>query len=296
MQPDPDEDYRIAFTQTDSLGTTIYTIKSDGSDLEAIHTFPVTKSSAGNLKWAPDGSKLTIYFHNGPLAIINVDGSEPLIYSDLPAVNGGYSWFPDSRRIVFSSSDTIYELDTYSKKINMVTEGKTPEISPDGIQMVYIHNSNLYVKDLNDPDERLIADSVAGGVSWSPSGDRITYMREGQLGVLWNIALNGNEKIRLISGNAVANKPAWSPDGKKIAYIQAYGFGVVDTEGNEDHFISVSGAYFPNWSPSGDTIVYLMLDSSEKSISVIKLDSNDTSLLIPIKTSGTAVWSPIPIE
>ena len=106
---------------------------------------------------------------------------------------------------------------------------QSPQISPDGSQIVYgrqsvdkmndRHHSSLWIMNADGTHDRFLADG--GGAQWSPDGKRIAYVAPGkpdgaQIFVKW-VDLEG-------VGSQVSNLTespsnlAWAPDGRAIAF------------------------------------------------------------------------------
>ena len=50
-----------------------------------------------------------------------------------------------------------------------------PRFSPDGTKLAYLHNGTVWVMDANGEHKHQVSDRIAGGPSWSPSGEWIAY-------------------------------------------------------------------------------------------------------------------------
>ena len=106
---------RVAFVWNDRDVSTIYTISSDGTNRQAVASFPDvlpesggldhlggTRVMRGQVSWSPDGSEIRL--HQSPFVAVNVDGSNlrimrgrtDALQSWSPALA---SWSPDESRI-----------------------------------------------------------------------------------------------------------------------------------------------------------------------------------------------------
>jgi dipeptidyl aminopeptidase/acylaminoacyl peptidase len=151
---------------------------------------------------------------------------------------------------------------------------------------------------------RLVIDGVdvTGGEApaWSPSGDRIAFIRgEG----LWVRELRSGRERRLADvavfsrfTQAYVTTPSWSPDGREIAFVgpglkisvaRADGSGVRKLTSGLDRQGS------PAWSPDGDRIAFISDRGDSFDIWSIAPDGTGTQRLTDRPLDETLpVWSP----
>lgn len=144
------------------------------------------------------------------------------------------------------------------------------KISPNGKQVAYLSSTatagySLWITDLLSGRARnLTGDlgSSAGGLSWSPSGDRIVFASHRTL----NGVRSRHQHILVISATGTALRqigrdgwaPVWSPDGRRIAYLQSDEGSVenrvivVSPEGRE--LWRKAGTGPVSWSPAGSLL------------------------------------------
>lgn len=127
-----------------------------------------------------------------------------------------------------------------------------PAPSPDGMRVAFASNRSgalgfgysLFVLDLATGTVRPL--NVPGFIPrWSPTGDHIAYLRDGQLRVV-----NADGTNDRAVGSNVSYPFSWSPDGKWILGPVPYssGFGLVDVETGGSILVPGSARYSsPAW-------------------------------------------------
>ncbi len=112
--------------------------------------------------------------------------------------------------------------------------------------------------------------------AWSPSGDRLAYVRGEEL-VVWS---EREDTTRTIVRSRLFF-PAWSPDGTRIAFDRttpsdSAGIWMVDLENPEPViWVSKLRAREPTWSPDGAYIAFSCYDGSEQSPELYRLRISD---------------------
>jgi serine/threonine-protein kinase len=150
-----------------------------------------------------------------------------------------------------------------------------PNWTPDGRELLYIHESPLYnpwlrVADASQPARQLIGggyDRVPGGIS--ADGQRMAYVaNKNGKPELWTMSLHGEPNERLyVSGVPSASKPVFSPDGRWMAYESAEtGRVEVYVQSFPDPSLgrwrlSSNGASEPVWTRGGREVVFRQRDS-----------------------------------
>jgi serine/threonine protein kinase len=156
-------------------------------------------------------------------------------------IQGGVSISPDGKYVVFETSDTQGRVSTYIRQIstNSLVRIFGPAESAGGSGTAFSPDGEFVYFQLNDkanPDGALYKVPVLGGssqkilsgiwssVSFSPDGQRITYVRLfPATGESWLVVANadGSGTPQTISKRTLPeyyskDGPSWSPDGEKI--------------------------------------------------------------------------------
>ena len=206
---------------------------------------PLGPQDAIPLDWSGDGTELLFgRMHGDPIVqedlyILHSDGSETLL---VRGYSGGATISPDGTRVVFSvlSSECgqsgLCVVDAEGGQPvplpSPSAEGAyAPTFSPDGTRIAYlVHEdddlTHVWVADADGSGAReiLAAEETrsvgAGGLEWSPAGDRLAigvrgFEGNGDVSSIYTFAPDGSDFTRVITGG---DSPYWSPDGSQIAY------------------------------------------------------------------------------
>ncbi|MBA3404470.1 MAG: PD40 domain-containing protein [Gemmatimonadaceae bacterium] len=126
---------QIAFYSTRSRFPQIYTIDTDGANLQLLTPFtPGVRSYRAAPDWSPDGRAVAYEQQNGDFQVwmINVRDKEPRQLTSA-GENEGPSWAPDGRHLAISStrggSKQIWILDTESGRFRQLTRNSGARLS-----------------------------------------------------------------------------------------------------------------------------------------------------------------------
>jgi WD40 repeat protein len=219
----------------------IYLVDADGLD-------PRWFAPGVEPSWSADGTELA-YSPGRFLAIQGVDGTPPrdvivALPNALAATGaiGSSSWSPDSKRIVFSVSQTN----------NTLTGSEWRE--------------ELYNVDVAQVDVRQLTATVAGesdhSPAYSPDGTEIAYAHWGSQPGIWLVNPDGSNAHPLVSVDGYPAGVSWSPDGRSLAFaLLARPFGasdesgiyVIGADGGGLHRVAATNDQYvldrPTWSP-----------------------------------------------
>jgi Tol biopolymer transport system component len=131
-------------------------VNADGTGLLRLTMDPEWAGiGVSNVAWSPDGSNIAFVGVNGPLEVVDVDGTDRNTIADVCKVwpPDPISWSPDGKKIAYCASP------------------------PDGGSEVYVSNAN------GSGQTRLTYGSALGSFpgsapNWSPDGSKLAYQRE----------------------------------------------------------------------------------------------------------------------
>ena len=187
-----------------------------------------------HLHWFPDSRRLiTSIMQEQSLigfGIIQVESSKMKRVPIGTGFSGDFytSISPDGKWILFDGRKRNTEINIWKVGVQgghpeQITQNgdKMPGWSPDGTQFVFVHDNDIYIKDLTTGEEIKVIDT--GGAdfhpAWSPDGSKVIFNsdRSGTQD-LWCYDIKSRRLEQLTSGDAIDVCPTWSPDGSTIAF------------------------------------------------------------------------------
>ena len=236
---------RIAFGGGhDSASIGIYVVNADGTGLLRLTMDPEWANiGVANVAWSPDGSKIAFAGVNGPLEVVDADGTDRISVADICKVwpPDPISWSPDGKKIAYCApSPDVYQ-DIYVSNANgsgqtRITRGccgdanSAPSWSSDGTRIAYQHNSgatgrhDILVINADGTGDVNLTETLPGGLYpvWSPVGARLAF---------WSISNGAPNEIYVMNADGSGLAPvtagasydecryiSWSADGTRLAY------------------------------------------------------------------------------
>ncbi len=223
---------RIVFVTERAGFNSIYIMNADGSDQHAL-----VPHRGNYYDYAPavsaDGMLLAFSSNREKpgtdnIYVMNMDGSGLAKITATPnAKNASASWFPDARRLAFSSNRTghwqIYTMNADGTDVRQVISSNQDiinvQVSPDGRTLAYTCGNELCLANADGSNQRVL---ILNGLrkdllAWSPDSSLLTYAQNspGTARTALHIAdMQGNDR-ELVPNGAW---PAWSPDGVWLAF------------------------------------------------------------------------------
>lgn len=225
------------------------------------------------------------------------------------------TWSPEASKIAFTSDresssgqNRIWIMNSDGSELTDTgVEGSQPEWSPDGNHIVYVHDSNLFVMDLNGNRTEIYNSGAnfASSPTWSPEGSKIAFtLNEGGTSNthIWVMESDGENATQLTNTNAPNRDPSWKPSGEAILYssrpTSVDRMRLMDIDGTNgrtenwpDH-----AQRNPVWSPSGGSIIYVsrrMIPISDR-IRRTPATSNEWSNIAPDTDAEDEFWATSP--
>lgn len=204
--------------------------------------------------WSPDGKRIAFFDVDGmwraaSLSVVDIATGQVTKIHDTLFGPGAPTWSPDSRRVALAM------VSPYSKsfregtnQVLTVSAQGGADISPQG------NHDKWYA-----PVPNLSIDSRGGcGPVWSPDGNKMAAIYEGQLAV-WPVSHSGEPvgPPRHLTSE-IAYSPSWAGDSKHILYQSNDKLKLIDVETGEVRQVPVDLKYTPA-IPTGRIVVHASL-------------------------------------
>jgi Tol biopolymer transport system component len=269
----PDRNGRIAFQAQTDQGIQIFTVRSNGHDLQQITH---VDGDATQADWAPDGRRIAFALNECSIALINPDGRNlDVIASDPDLCQGDPAFTPDGARLVYVRFDPALEIEqVWSMKTDGTDKhfvtglgGPDPNVSPDGRKISFKGPDALFVANLDGSGAVQVSPSISVTFKhdWAPDGQHLVVSDNSDpspdesVNVV-TVRPDGSEWTYLTHYPAGfrANAGTYSPDGQWIVF-RLEGPGLVPTvyrirpDGSDLHALFSSSTIVPrsiDWGPA----------------------------------------------
>ncbi|WP_259412002.1 Tol-Pal system beta propeller repeat protein TolB [Coxiella burnetii] len=178
--------------------------------------------------FSPDGKQLALVLTktgNPKIYILNLADGHLREITKGWSIDTEPAWSPDGKSLLFTSNrdgtPQIYNYSFADGSINRVTYrgdyNARPSFMPDGKSIIMMHRENglfgIARQDLSTGQVQILSESGTDeSPSLAPNGKMAIYAMEyGGRGVLAQVSIDGQIKLRLPARNGNVQEPAWSP-------------------------------------------------------------------------------------
>jgi Tol biopolymer transport system component len=242
---------------------------------------------------------------------VNVDGSRLRPFARTPGLTcGSPDWSPNGKLLAYDTWPLGQPLQASQIAVSrsdgtqqrLIGPGAMPSWSPDGAQIVcHTYNPETIVVMNADGSGREVILDHWGSPRWSPTGNRIASVRNGNIG-LYDLA-TGTERIILRGPYSVRQGFAIAPDGLHFCFGQSDGGIALATLDEQNMRASVrslvkSGmCHHASFSPDGNRVVFSwQADSKLSQLYLLDLEASEPPRLIngqdPARHNYNPDWSP----
>jgi Tol biopolymer transport system component len=235
------------------------------------------------------------------------DRSELVQLTNDPAEDRLPTWSKDGTMIAFSRSDaagtSIWTMAADGSGAHRVTEGGTPQWSPDGRRLVYQAGATVFVINADGTDQvQVITEATIGllinGPTWSGDAQRIVFVGstgKGKGSDVYSVALDGTGLTKLTTTREDEASPRTSPDGRLIAYQTHYQcICTMRSDGTQPTRLmawSGKGSWIA-WSPDGQWIASAGGPHGPLFLHVVSVDGNQEHLISDTADYADVSWGP----
>jgi eukaryotic-like serine/threonine-protein kinase len=263
----------------------IFFISVDSGEKRALNLHIPTGHFASDPVFSPDGKNIAFSCGSGYLSaevcVAPVSGGNARVLTAQHAQISGMAWTADSRRIVFSTRDTLSGLSEVSteggavKPMPFNSENATEvSISRQANRLAFLINkadTNIWQRSLPtsghaSPNQIVVSTREDSSPEISPDRRRLAFAsnRSGAYEIYVS-GVDGSNPVQLTSVKASSDTgtPRWSPDGKLIAFdsrLEGHGdIFVVSAEGGAPRRLTTEpyDNQIPAWSRDGRWVYFI---------------------------------------
>ncbi|MDD5687132.1 MAG: hypothetical protein PHE88_04785 [Elusimicrobia bacterium] len=273
------------------LNYSICTMNNDGSGKTVIYT---STSTMEDIKVSPDGTKIAFIKDSNRLSVININGTG---YMYLAECWAGYSWAPDSNKIVYYFSGDINIITSTGGAPNYLCDGSFPDWSATN-KIVYCYGSSPsdYLYTINPDGTGNIQLTTTAGYyyykfKWSPDGSKVCYLGYNYYAdsnSCYIINSDGTGNIKIVEDYDFF---AFSPTNDRIGCGSQQNIYTIKTDAtNKKNLTNNTLSYYFNLVDAGQKIIYNANYEDREELKSIDVNGKNETL---IETSTTSFLSEV---
>jgi dipeptidyl-peptidase 4 len=276
--------------------------RPDGKAFSFIRKNPVTEK-AGLYQQEVESGKETLLIDSSRFAIPLSERREKRF--NIP----GYSWFPDSRRLLLNSRSDLWMAGLADSSLVRLTadslEERDPAVSPDGRRIAFLKRDNLVVLDAASRKERRLTKqgtenllvgrfdwvyeeefSIRTGFAWSPDSRRIAY---------WELDVAAEPEFPIVDFIPVHNPVEWMRYPKAGDPNATVRVGVVSAGGGRTRWMNLGAdkdVYIPRvqWLPDGKTLAIQRLNRRQNRLDLLFADAESGASRVALTETDSSGW------
>lgn len=284
-------------TDRSGLGSDIYTVYSDGTDI--LQLTSTIDDNELNPIWSPDGTKISFWTDrddNNEIYSMGRDGTNVQRLTLDIADDRNLDWSPDGTKILFTSdrdgNQELYVMNSDGSNVVRLTTDTNKNAngvwSPDGTKIAYtsfdtsdLSTTEIFVvnSDATSPTNLTNSQKEDSSPQWSPDGTKIAFSSERDGNKEIYVMDNTGSNVTRLTNNSNADfEPKWSPDGHKISFLRSDGTDtellIMDTDGTRQNSIALGDKIGSevHWSKDSTRLAYTRLDGLKTKIVVRHID------------------------
>jgi serine/threonine-protein kinase len=212
----------VLFTSNRYGDFDVFSMDADGKNV--VQLTSATVNEYGGV-FDATGTRFVYTVEGEGIFVANADGSgATLLYAG--AEPDLVAWSPDGTTIAYGLQGEPPDIWTISadggtEPTLFIANATGPVWSPDGSQIAFVRDSEIYVADADGTDDRQLTDTGGNAFDpdWSADGTRITFDGVGGIFVV-NADGTGLTQVTAPSDPATDFGPRWTPDGARIVFTR----------------------------------------------------------------------------